>query len=166
MRRKSESSSVHEPPGPGGIRELGDVRGSGALAETWKNSKWADAVVITGPDRYEGFLQWQKFRRRPERTWRLTALGCPADLHRHLLRQLGLRRRQFLSRLPLHDYPADRRGYLGTTETGSGEICYANSWDVELAEGVLRSMDPIGVGTVDGEQCVRFQLKIRFARQF
>lgn len=133
------------------------------LAETWTNSKWADAVVITGPDRYEGFLQWQKFHRETGKDvaayehW----VARKTDLHRHLLRQLedsGLGSGSYRACRYMITRLTDE-GYLRYNRNEAAEICYANSWDVELAEGMLRSMDPIGVGTADGEQCVRFQLK-------
>ena len=120
-------------------------------------------MVITGPDRYEGFLQWQKFHRETGKDvaayehW----VARKTDLHRHLLRQLedsGLGSGSYRACRYMITRLTDE-GYLRYNRNEAAEICYANSWDVELAEGMLQSMDPIGVGTADGAQCVRFQLK-------
>ena len=130
-------------------------------AGSWEKSPWSDRVVRYGKSRYEAFRNLEIFRTYTgKNTFAFTRWASgEADLRRHLMRQLensGLEGRAYVACEYLIR-ETDDRGYLRYDPAAVERLCHANHWELELAEGMLRAMEPAGVGTESLEACLRKQ---------
>lgn len=131
-----------------------------------KGISWAQriqdvSVVQYGRERFPAFRNFEEFQQRTGRgmkSFRWLA-DRESDLHEGLRRQLqksGLAHGSYVACDFLISM-VDEDGYLQFDEEQVMAVCHVTPWELELAEGMLKSMEPIGVGSPNREACLQLQ---------
>lgn len=128
---------------------------------SWRENREDNRFFETSMDRYEAFWNWEKFHRITGKSMKDYEDQVQKDisLRKHLMEQLeasGLGSGSYrVCRYMIGKM--DDAGYLDYSREEAANLCFANPWDVELAEGMVRAMDPPGVGTANTEAALRTQ---------
>ncbi len=128
---------------------------------SWTREFRDEPVVQYGRERFPAFRNYEEFQQRTGRgmkafRWLADREG---DLHEGLRRQLqksGLAHGSYVACDFLISM-VDEDGYLQFDEEQVMAVCHVTPWELELAEGMLKSMEPIGVGSRNQEECRQLQ---------
>ena len=130
-------------------------------AVPWSQSSQYDMTCQYGRSRFEAFQNYERFWKRTGRgikAFRWMA-SKEADLHEGLRMQLqksGLAHGSYVA----CDYLislVDEYGYLQYDAEQVMAVCHVTPWEMELAEGMMKSMKPVGVCSRNLEECRQIQ---------